>query len=261
MTRSKPFQSLTISMIFMMLALTIQDVAAQRRARGSASRGSVRYAGGTSTEGRHQTQTRRGTLDTNTSVDGNKTHRETSAEGRYGRSAEGSSTVEREDDKVKWEREVETDSGLTRTVEGELEYGEKIEREATTTNRYGDEVKREQKLENKGGYLEYEGKTETSWGREVEVEGVAGRDYWGRPVAYGTRPTVTVTKSSESKNWRTRAATWNTREKRKPAGVEKLKSRAWPAGTTGDGLWLTERSTPSTTETMESCAGPTVAEW
>ena len=206
MTRSKPFQSLTISMIFMMLALTIQDVVAQRRARGSASRGSVRYAGGTSTEGRHQTQTRRGTLDTNTSVDGNKTHRETSAEGRYGRSAEGSSTVEREDDKVKWEREIETDSGLTRTVEGELEYGEKIEREATTTNRYGDEVKREQKLENKGGYLEYEGKTETSWGREVEVEG-------------------------------------------------------WPAGTTGDGLWLTERSTPSTTETMESCAGPTVAEW
>ncbi len=187
MRRSKPCQGLSISLIFMMLALTIQDVAAQRRARGSsASRGSVRYAGKTSSQGSHQTQTRRGSLDTNTSVDGNKTNRETSAEGRYGRSAEGSSTVEREDDKVKWEREVETDSGHTRTVEGELEYGEKIEREATTTNRYGDEVKREQKLENKGGYLEYEGKTETSWGREVEVEGVAGRDYWGRPVAYGT---------------------------------------------------------------------------
>ena len=186
MTRSKPFQSLTIPLIFMMLAFSIPDLAAQRQARGSASRGSVRYAGKTSTEGSHRTQTRRGTLDTNTSVDGNKTNRETSAEGRYGRSAEGSSTVERGDDGVKWEREVETDSGHSRTVEGELEYGEKIEREATTTNRYGDEIKREQKLENKGGYLEYEGKTETSWGRGVEVEGVAGRDYWGRPVAYGT---------------------------------------------------------------------------
>ncbi len=186
MTRSQPFQSLTISLIFMMLAFSIPDLAAQRQGRQAASRGSVRYAGRTSSEGTHHTQTRRGSLDTTTNVDGNKTHRETSAEGRYGRSAEGSSTVEREDDKVKWEREIETDSGLTRTVEGELEYGEKIEREATTTNRYGDEVKREQKLENKGGYLEYEGKTETSWGREVEVEGVAGRDYWGRPVAYGT---------------------------------------------------------------------------
>ena len=186
MVRSKPFQGLTISLIFMMLALTIQDVVAQRQARGAATRGSVRYAGKTSSSGSHQTQTRRGSLDTNTSVDGDKTHRETSAEGRYGRSAEGSSTVERDDDGVKWEREVETDSWHSRTVEGELEYGEKIEREATTTNRYGDEIKREQKLENKGGYLEYEGKTETSWGREVEVEGVAGRDYYGRPVAYGT---------------------------------------------------------------------------
>lgn len=186
MRRSKPFQGLTISLICTMLTLMVQDVTAQRQARGTSSRGSVRYAGKTSSEGSHQTQTRRGSLDTDTSVDGNKTNRETSAEGRYGRGAEGSSTVEREDDGVKWEREVETDSGHTRTVEGELEYGEKIERETTTTNRYGDEVKREQKLENKGGYLEYEGKTETSWGREVEVEGVAGRDYYGRPVAYGT---------------------------------------------------------------------------
>ena len=85
MARSKRFQSLTLSLIFMMLALTIQDVAAQRYARGTASRGSVRYAGKTSSSGSHQTQTRRGSLDTNTSVDGNKTHRETSAEGRYGR--------------------------------------------------------------------------------------------------------------------------------------------------------------------------------
>ena len=81
MTRSKPFQSLTIPLIFMMLAFSIPDLAAQRQARGSASRGSVRYAGKTSTEGSHRTQTRRGTLDTNTSVDGNKTNRETSAEG------------------------------------------------------------------------------------------------------------------------------------------------------------------------------------
>jgi hypothetical protein len=59
---------------------------------------------------------------------------------------------------------------------------EKVERKIETETRFGDEIKREQQLERKDGYVEYEGKTKTSWGREVKVNAVAGRDVFGRPV-------------------------------------------------------------------------------
>lgn len=175
-----------MSVLVLLFFLLSSEFLAAQRTRRSAARGSVRYAGKTSSEGTHRTDTRRGTLETRTNVDGNKTTRQTSADGRYGRSAQGSSTVERKDDKIEYEREVTTNKGVTRNIEGEIEAGEGIEREATTRGRYGEEIEREQELERKSGYWEYEGKTKTSWGQEAKVEGVAGRDYWGRPVAYGT---------------------------------------------------------------------------
>ena len=180
-SRTRLIGSLTL--IFLILSI---DLMQAQRGRRTAARGSVRYAGKTSSEGTHRTQTRRGNLETRTNVEGNKTTRQTTAEGRYGRSAQGSSTVERKGDKIEYEREVTTDRGATRSIEGEIEAGKGIEREATTRGRYGEEIKREQELERKSGYWEYEGKTKTSWGQEAKVEGIAGRDYWGRPVAYGT---------------------------------------------------------------------------
>ena len=91
----------------------------------------------------------------------------------------------REGDEITVDRRTETTTGASRETSREIEFDEgrvqEIERESTTTNRYGETIERAREIEREGsGVVSFEGEAQTSRGREVEVEGVAGRGYYGR---------------------------------------------------------------------------------
>jgi hypothetical protein len=84
-------------------------------------------------------------------------------------------------------RQTTTQSGASREVTREVDTEERtVERSSTVTTAQGETLTRERKTEAEGGYATFEGKAETSTGREAEGEGVAGRTYYGQPAVAGS---------------------------------------------------------------------------
>jgi hypothetical protein len=136
------------------------DVLAQRRPRGSvssASRGGV-------------TRSRSG--DTVTA---------------QGQRASGSKTVTQTDEGYNVNKQIQTESGASKTVSKDVNVEDReVERSATTTNKWGESATRETKVEGQGGYATIEGQASTSTGREMETDLVAGRTRYGQPAVAGS---------------------------------------------------------------------------
>jgi hypothetical protein len=109
----------------------------------------------------------------------------TSWQGRRG-NASGSRTVTRDGDSATINKNVQTRSGASRSVTKDVDFDDgrvdSVERQSTATNRYGQTVDRERTAEREGAGVKFEGEARTSTGRAANVEGVAGRDVYGRPA-------------------------------------------------------------------------------
>ena len=105
----------------------------------------------------------------------------------------GTRTVEQSGDDFTVNRDVETQRGasgaVTRQIETDDGRVESVERTSEATNRFGETLEREREVERRNGYVEFESQAQTSTGREIEAEGVAGRNIYGRPAVAGTADT------------------------------------------------------------------------
>jgi hypothetical protein len=168
-------------LLFIVAGTLSQDALAQRR-RGR-SRGSVRQSRPDGNVNRSTTGG--GSVDSTQRTDGNQRTTDTTVTGRGGESVTGSREVTRDGDTLKLEGEAQSSTGGSREVSKEVEFDdgrvEQVERESTATGRYGESIERESKIESEGyGVASFEGKAETSTGREAEVDGAAGVGYYGR---------------------------------------------------------------------------------
>ena len=165
-------------LVAVITVLYAEDASAQRRRRGS-----VRYSRPDGTRSRGTSGG--GGITSTQTTQWNRRTTQTTATGRRGESATSNRQVTREGDEINVNRQTQTTTGASRETSREIEFDEgrvqEIERESTTTNRFGETIEREREIEREGsGVVSFEGEAQTSRGREVEVEGVAGRGYYGR---------------------------------------------------------------------------------
>jgi hypothetical protein len=104
-----------------------------------------------------------------------------------GERASGSRTVEQTGEGYNVTKEVQTQSGASKSVSKEVNVEDReVDKTSTTTNKWGESVTRERQVEGQGGYATIEGSTKTSTGREVESDLVAGRNRYGQPAVTGS---------------------------------------------------------------------------
>jgi len=104
-----------------------------------------------------------------------------------GARASGSRTVTQTDDGYNVNKQVQTQSGASKSVSKEVDVeNREIDKRSTTTNRWGQSATRERQVEGQGGYATIEGSTKTSSGREVESDLVADRNRYGQPAVAGS---------------------------------------------------------------------------
>ena len=145
-----------------LVAASTEGLFAQRR---TASRGSVSAASSSS-----RTRTKEGGT---TTVQGER--------------ASGSRTVTQTDDGYNVNKQVQTQSGASKSVSKEVDVeNREIDKTSTTTNQWGQSATREREVEGQGGYATIEGSTKTSSGREASSDLVAGRNAYGQPAVAGS---------------------------------------------------------------------------
>ena len=145
-----------------LVAASTEGLFAQRRAP---SRGSVSAASSGS-----RTRTKEGGT---TTVQGSR--------------ASGSRTVTQTGDGYNVNKQVQTQSGASKTVSKEVDVEDReIDKTSTTTNKWGQSATREREVEGQGGYATVEGSTKTSSGREASSDLVAGRSVYGQPAVAGS---------------------------------------------------------------------------
>ncbi len=106
---------------------------------------------------------------------------------RQGRYASGSRTVSKTDEGYNVNKQVQTQSGASKSVSKDVNVEDKeIDRSSTTTNKWGESASRQREVEGQGGYATIEGSGSTSTGREASGEGVAGRTVYGQPAVAGS---------------------------------------------------------------------------
>ena len=145
-----------------LVAATSEGLFAQRR---TANRGSVSAASSGS-----RTRTKQGGT---TTVQGER--------------ASGSRTVTQTDDGYNVNKQVQTESGASKSVSKDVNVEDReIDKTSTTTNQWGQSATREREVEGQGGYATIEGSTKTSTGREASSDLVAGRNAYGQPAVAGS---------------------------------------------------------------------------
>jgi hypothetical protein len=104
-----------------------------------------------------------------------------------GARASGSRTVTQTDNGYNVNKQVQTQSGASKSVSKEVDVeNREIDKTSTTTNKWGQSATRERQVEGQGGYATIEGSTKTSSGREVESDLVADRNRYGQPAVAGS---------------------------------------------------------------------------
>jgi hypothetical protein len=104
-----------------------------------------------------------------------------------GQRASGSRTVSQSGDTYNINKNVQTQSGASKSVSREVDTGDReVERSSTATNAWGQSATREREVENQGGYATIEGSAKTSTGRSASAQGVAGINAYGQPAYAGT---------------------------------------------------------------------------
>jgi hypothetical protein len=104
-----------------------------------------------------------------------------------GARASGSRTVTQTDQGYNVNKQVQTQSGASKSVSKEIDVDDReIDKTSTTTNKWGQSATRERQVEGQGGYATIEGSTKTSSGREVESDLVADRNRYGQPAVAGS---------------------------------------------------------------------------
>ncbi len=153
-----------------LVAGSAPELLAQRAPRGSVSSASA------STRSRGTTTRSGGTT---TRSGGTTTYQ--------GERASGSKTVSKTDEGFNVNKDIQTQSGASKSVSKEVDVDDKsIERSSTTTNKWGESASRNREVEGQGGYATIEGSASTSTGREASGQGVAGRNVYGQPAVAGT---------------------------------------------------------------------------
>jgi len=146
-----------------LVVTSTEGLFAQRR--GSATRGSVSAA---SSSGRTRT------------TQGNTTTTQ-------GQRATATRTVEQTGEGYNVNKQVQTQSGASKSVEKEVNVEDReVDRTSTTTNKWGQSATREREVEGQGGYATIEGSAKTSTGREASADLVAGRTVYGQPAVAGS---------------------------------------------------------------------------
>jgi hypothetical protein len=146
-----------------LIVASSEGLFAQRR--GGTTRGSVSTA---SRSGR--TRTREGNTTTT-----------------QGQRATGTRSVEQTGEGYNVNRQVQTQSGASKSVSKEVDVEDReIDTTSTTTNKWGQSVTREREVEGHGGYATIEGSAKTSTGREASADLVAGRNVYGQPAVAGS---------------------------------------------------------------------------
>jgi hypothetical protein len=101
--------------------------------------------------------------------------------------ASASKSVNRTDSGATVNKNVETQSGASKSVSRDIDTEDRsVDRSSTTTNAWGQSASRDRTVQNEGGYASVEGSARTSTGREASGEGVAGRNVYGQPSYAGT---------------------------------------------------------------------------
>jgi hypothetical protein len=104
-----------------------------------------------------------------------------------GERASGSRTVTQTGDGYNVNKQVQTQSGASKSVSKDVNVEDReIDKTATTTNKWGQSATREREVEGQGGYATVEGSTKTSSGREASSDLVAGRNAYGQPAVAGS---------------------------------------------------------------------------
>ena len=104
-----------------------------------------------------------------------------------GRRASGSRTVTQTGDGYNVNKQVQTQSGASKSVSKDVNVEDReIDKTSTTTNQWGQSATREREVEGQGGYATIEGSTKTSTGREASSDLVAGRNVYGQPAVAGS---------------------------------------------------------------------------
>ena len=99
-----------------------------------------------------------------------------------GERASGSRTVTQTGDGYNVNKQVQTQSGASKSVSKDVNVEDReIDKTSTTTNKWGQSATREREVEGQGGYATVEGSTKTSSGREASSDLVAGRNVYGQP--------------------------------------------------------------------------------
>jgi hypothetical protein len=94
-----------------------------------------------------------------------------------GQHASGSRTVSQTSEGYNVNKQVQTQSGASKSVSKDIDTEDKsVERSSTTTNAWGQSASRERTVEGQGGYATIEGSASTSTGREASGEAAAGRN-------------------------------------------------------------------------------------
>ena len=104
-----------------------------------------------------------------------------------GERASGSRTVTQTGDGYNVNKQVQTQSGASKSVSKDVNVEDReIDKTSTTTNKWGQSATREREVEGQGGYATIEGSTKTSSGREASSDLVAGRNAYGQPAVAGS---------------------------------------------------------------------------
>jgi hypothetical protein len=104
-----------------------------------------------------------------------------------GQHATGTRTVEQTGEGYKVDKQVQTQSGASKSVSKDVNVEDReIDRSSTTTNKWGESATREREVEGHGGYATIEGSAKTSTGREASADLVAGRNIYGQPAVAGS---------------------------------------------------------------------------
>ena len=104
-----------------------------------------------------------------------------------GGNVSGSKNVSKTDDGYNVNKNVQTQSGASKSVSKEVDVEDRSsERSSTTTNKWGQSATREREVEGQGGYATIEGGAKTSTGREASGDYVAGRNAYGQPAVAGS---------------------------------------------------------------------------
>ncbi len=98
-----------------------------------------------------------------------------------------SKTATKTDDGYNVNKQVQTQSGASKTVSKDINTEDRsVERNSTATNQWGQSASRDRTVQGEGGYATIEGSAKTSTGREASADMVAGFNRYGQPAVAGS---------------------------------------------------------------------------